>query len=207
MNHFLKSSWNFYLEFESGRYWWIEPYPFYVQGKKLKSVFLHGSTRVKLISISFLFFPQSVTSYANARVVHQESLNKLMKNLYSTHPHFVRCIIPNEFKQPGESSSILWFNFVVSILKQGSLQSNERLSFKTKNECNKVDCFSTLILSLFSIWLESVLKLDNLFLLSSGQIDSFLVLHQLQCNGVLEGIRICRKGFPNRIIYSEFKQR
>ncbi|GFN81923.1 myosin heavy chain [Plakobranchus ocellatus] len=72
--------------------------------------------------------------------VHKESLNKLMKNLYSTHPHFVRCIIPNEFKQP-------------------------------------------------------------------GQIDSFLVMHQLQCNGVLEGIRICRKGFPNRIIYSEFKQR
>jgi len=71
---------------------------------------------------------------------HKESLNKLMKNLYSTHPHFVRCIIPNEFKTPGE-------------------------------------------------------------------IDSHLVMHQLQCNGVLEGIRICRKGFPNRIIYSEFKQR
>merc|ERR1719239_1432164 len=71
---------------------------------------------------------------------HKESLNKLMKNLYSTHPHFVRCIIPNEFKQPGE-------------------------------------------------------------------IDCHLVMHQLQCNGVLEGIRICRKGFPSRIIYSEFKQR
>lgn len=63
-----------------------------------------------------------------------------MKNLYSTHPHFVRCIIPNEFKQP-------------------------------------------------------------------GVIDAALVLNQLQCNGVLEGIRICRKGFPSRVIYSEFKQR
>ncbi|XP_067673665.1 myosin heavy chain, striated muscle-like [Haliotis asinina] len=71
---------------------------------------------------------------------HRESLNKLMKNLYSTHPHFVRCIIPNETKTP-------------------------------------------------------------------GLIDAGLVLHQLQCNGVLEGIRICRKGFPSRIIYSEFKQR
>ena len=37
----------------------------------------------------------------------QESLNKLMKNLYSTHPHFVRCIIPNEFKQPGKSMILL----------------------------------------------------------------------------------------------------
>ncbi|MCQ4187976.1 hypothetical protein FK515_30955, partial [Klebsiella pneumoniae] len=25
----------------------------------------------------------------------QENLNKLMTNLRSTHPHFVRCIIPN----------------------------------------------------------------------------------------------------------------
>lgn len=80
------------------------------------------------------------TSFQTISSTHKESLNKLMKNLYSTHPHFVRCIIPNEFKTPGE-------------------------------------------------------------------VDAALVLHQLQCNGVLEGIRICRKGFPNRIIYSEFKQR
>uniref|UniRef100_A0A8C9N017 Myosin heavy chain 7 n=1 Tax=Serinus canaria TaxID=9135 RepID=A0A8C9N017_SERCA len=70
----------------------------------------------------------------------QENLNKLMTNLRSTQPHFVRCIIPNETKTP-------------------------------------------------------------------GAMDSFLVLHQLRCNGVLEGIRICRKGFPNRILYADFKQR
>ncbi|XP_052069633.1 myosin heavy chain, striated muscle-like isoform X2 [Mytilus californianus] len=80
------------------------------------------------------------SAFQTISAVHKESLNKLMKNLYSTHPHFVRCIIPNELKQP-------------------------------------------------------------------GLIDAHLVLNQLQCNGVLEGIRICRKGFPNRIIYSEFKQR
>ncbi|CAF3852950.1 unnamed protein product, partial [Rotaria sp. Silwood1] len=71
---------------------------------------------------------------------HREQLNKLMTNLKQTHPHFVRCIIPNEIK-------------------------------------------------------------------TGGILDSHLVLHQLHCNGVLEGIRICRKGFPNRMIYSEFKQR
>ncbi|XP_077414063.1 myosin-7-like [Vanacampus margaritifer] len=40
-----------------------------------------------------------------------------------------------------------------------------------------------------------------------GLMDPFMVLQQLRCNGVLEGIRICRKGFPNRILYAEFKQR
>merc|ERR1739838_778805 len=40
-----------------------------------------------------------------------------------------------------------------------------------------------------------------------GEVEAELVLAQLRCNGVLEGIRICRKGFPNRLQYPEFKQR
>lgn len=71
---------------------------------------------------------------------HRDQLNKLMTTLRETHPHFVRCIIPNELK-------------------------------------------------------------------TGGILDAHLVMHQLHCNGVLEGIRICRKGFPNRMIYAEFKQR
>lgn len=44
-------------------------------------------------------------------------------------------------------------------------------------------------------------------LMSPGVMDNPLVMHQLRCNGVLEGIRICRKGFPNRILYGDFRQR
>merc|ERR1712226_1655855 len=79
-------------------------------------------------------------SFQTVSALHRESLGRLMTNLRSTHPHFVRCIIPNEIKKP-------------------------------------------------------------------GYMDWNLVLHQLRCNGVLEGIRICRKGFPSRVQFAEFKQR
>ncbi|CAL8304773.1 unnamed protein product [Merluccius merluccius] len=80
------------------------------------------------------------SSFQTVSNFYREQLNKLMSTLRSTAPHFVRCIIPNEFKKPAVT-------------------------------------------------------------------DNHLILHQLACNGVLEGIRICRKGFPNRLQYPEFKQR
>uniref|UniRef100_A0A6I8S8S6 Myosin-4-like n=1 Tax=Xenopus tropicalis TaxID=8364 RepID=A0A6I8S8S6_XENTR len=80
------------------------------------------------------------SSFQTVSALFRENLNKLMANLRSTHPHFVRCLIPNETKTP-------------------------------------------------------------------GAMDHYLVMHQLRCNGVLEGIRICRKGFPSRILYGDFKQR
>merc|ERR1719391_1155597 len=40
-----------------------------------------------------------------------------------------------------------------------------------------------------------------------GMVEPGLVMHQYQCNGVLAGIAICRKGFPNKMLYPEFKTR
>ncbi|KAI1110698.1 P-loop containing nucleoside triphosphate hydrolase protein [Nemania sp. NC0429] len=71
---------------------------------------------------------------------HKEQLSSLMTQLHSTHPHFVRCILPNHKKRP-------------------------------------------------------------------KQFHAPLVLDQLRCNGVLEGIRIARTGFPNRLQFKEFRQR
>merc|ERR1712127_697076 len=67
-------------------------------------------------------------------------LDDLMGVLYKTHPHFIRCVVPNTHKQP-------------------------------------------------------------------GGVESGLVMHQYQCNGVLAGIAICRAGFPNKMPYPEFKAR
>merc|ERR1711962_1030315 len=72
--------------------------------------------------------------------VYLVSLVDLMNTLYSCEPHFVRCLVPNNHKKPGD-------------------------------------------------------------------VEPPLIMHQLTCNGVLEGIRICMRGFPNRIQYPDFKLR
>merc|ERR1719410_636186 len=72
--------------------------------------------------------------------VYLVSLNELMTTLHNCAPHFVRCLVPNTHKKPGE-------------------------------------------------------------------VEPPLIMHQLTCNGVLEGIRICMRGFPNRMLYPDYKLR
>jgi myosin heavy chain 6/7 len=38
------------------------------------------------------------SSFMTVSMMYRESLNNLMNMLYQTHPHFIRCIIPNEKK-------------------------------------------------------------------------------------------------------------
>merc|ERR1712158_152527 len=40
-----------------------------------------------------------------------------------------------------------------------------------------------------------------------GGVEPDLIMHQYQCNGVLAGIAICRLGFPNKLMYPDFKAR
>jgi myosin protein heavy chain len=43
-------------------------------------------------------------SFSTVSMLYRDSLNKLMVMLHQTHPHFIRCIIPNEQKKSGEWS-------------------------------------------------------------------------------------------------------
>merc|ERR1740128_257750 len=72
--------------------------------------------------------------------VYLVSLGELMTTLYACEPHFVRCLVSNTHKKPGD-------------------------------------------------------------------VEPPLIMHQLTCNGVLEGIRICMRGLPNRMMYPDFKMR
>merc|ERR1712036_176143 len=40
-----------------------------------------------------------------------------------------------------------------------------------------------------------------------GGVQPDLIMHQYKCNGVLAGIAICRLGFPNKLLYPDFKSR
>merc|ERR1719334_2584161 len=71
---------------------------------------------------------------------YRDQLGSLMAVLHATHPHFIRCIVPNTVKTP-------------------------------------------------------------------GKVEAGLIMHQLTCNGVLEGIRICQIGLPNRVTYPDFMSR
>lgn len=42
------------------------------------------------------------SSFMTVSMMYRESLNNLMNMLHQTHPHFIRCIIPNEKKASGK---------------------------------------------------------------------------------------------------------
>uniref|UniRef100_A0A8P4KJB8 Myosin heavy chain, fast skeletal muscle n=1 Tax=Dicentrarchus labrax TaxID=13489 RepID=A0A8P4KJB8_DICLA len=59
-------------------------------------------------------------SFQTVSALFRENLGKLMTNLRSTHPHFVRCLIPNESKTPGlmENSLVIHHRILYADFKQ-----------------------------------------------------------------------------------------
>lgn len=63
----------------------------------------------------------------------QENLKKLMANLRSTQPHFVRCIIPNDTKSPGNQGTEAELQKSVASLRQTPDSYNTNASVKWKH--------------------------------------------------------------------------
>ncbi|CAB1311667.1 unnamed protein product [Coregonus sp. 'balchen'] len=66
----------------------------------------------------------------------RENLGKLMTNLRSTHPHFVRCLIPNESMTPGLMENFLVIHQLrykvlnASVIPEGQFMDNKKASEK-----------------------------------------------------------------------------
>lgn len=97
--------------------------------------------------------------------------------------------------------------FIKKLLKKNDLPTEEspRKSRKAKTTSIKhKEQLSTLMEQLESTephFVRCILpNLDK----KPNKLDKALVLHQLRCNGVLEGIRITRAGYPNRMTFEEF---
>ena len=55
------------------------------------------------------------------------------------------------------------------------------------------------------MWYKKLILPPSSFPPQAGMIVAPLVLDQLHSNGVVEGIQICRLGFPHHIIFQEFQ--
>uniref|UniRef100_A0A670J012 Myosin-4-like n=1 Tax=Podarcis muralis TaxID=64176 RepID=A0A670J012_PODMU len=77
-------------------------------------------------------------SFQTVSAVFRENLNKLMTNLRSTHPHFVRCLIPNETKTPGDShvyySTVLHIRILYKILNASAIPEGQFIDSKKASE-------------------------------------------------------------------------
>ena len=130
-------------------------------------------------------------------ILIQDQLNNLMRTLHSTSPNFIRCIVPNETKSPGKKIHSVNFYYIFK-----TKIWNRREKFFSCSQIWEREIVTN------SINIVQFLQWPFVFCSwTSGVVDAALVMHQLTCNGVLEGIRICRKGFPNRMQYTDFKQR
>ena len=145
---------------------------------------------------------------------YKDQLNNLMTTLHATEPHFIRLTYVPHLLSAAEGQSLsnylscccsCWDYELSRKCKWSSILGPSLLlitkiysSFWCLKKPMKV------IWAFMKLIFRCIVPNNNK---QAGVLDATLVMHQLTCNGVLEGIRICRKGFPNRMIYDEFKHR
>ncbi|XP_029795109.1 myosin-15 [Suricata suricatta] len=113
--------------------------------------------------------------------VFQKSSNRLLANLFENHMSIDTLQFGEKKRKKGVS-----FQAIASLHKENL----NKLMTKLKSTApHFVRCIN-----------PNVNKMP-------GVLDPYSVLQQLRCNGVLEGIRMFCEGFPNHLLYADFKQR
>lgn len=109
------------------------------------------------------------------------SLLQLVEILRSKEPAYIRCIKPNDAKQPGRSSDPMSCELC---LWDGDTSS--------QREPEDHSCYS---------------GVDLLLCFLSGRFDEVLIRHQVKYLGLMENLRVRRAGFAYRRKYEAFLQR
>uniref|UniRef100_A0A0N5B084 Myosin motor domain-containing protein n=1 Tax=Syphacia muris TaxID=451379 RepID=A0A0N5B084_9BILA len=157
------------------------------KGKQSEAHFavIHYAGTVRYNATSFLEKNKDPLNDSAVQVVKHSTDNKLLNEIwqdYQTQEEAAEAAVDGGRKK-GKSASFM----TVSMLYRESLNNLMSMLYQTQPH-----------------FIRCIIPNEQK---ASGVIDSALVLNQLTCNGVLEGIRICRKGYPNRMLYPDFKHR
>lgn len=159
--------------------WWIREDQSRLDEHKRTHIKAH--TEHKLNKKSSLVSAQAATQF-------KLSLAKLMEILMSKEPSYVRCIKPNDGKQPGKTTC------TVCCVDRPIIRPHQLMCLY----------FPALILLPLCVPF-SILNLSSP--VSSGRFDEVLVRHQVKYLGLMENLRVRRAGFAYRRNYEVFLER
>ncbi|CCM01260.1 uncharacterized protein FIBRA_03309 [Fibroporia radiculosa] len=134
----------------------------------------------------------------------EKNKDPLNDNLTRVMASSTESYIASLFSEYNDTPSVVLSH--VSSMSMGKKRLTKKGAFRTGGQRHK-EQLANLMAQLQATQPHFVRCIVPNSLKKAGRVDVPLVLDQLRCNGVLEGIRIARLGYPNRLPFVEFRQR